>query len=293
MKKIILSLVILIISLYLTQAVNQYTIDSTGQFISVFSYFLIFISVVIFVSLRHISKKKLESKVITKNLWFSIATALLLLVLFNDQFNVSKQYRATSIVITAIGDKNESSHGSEVWLTGIVIDQQKEDLSLIEHSSDWEFKEGALFNHSNQPATLNLSIPEGKNIKLQFLAHNWSGKVSIKDGSEQQILDLYSNTPIDSEYTLKSNNVKASILSLAIIYTMAFVLLSGMLFLMLNLATGRKGYSSLIFLVVYYFVFKGVTISFNFNEIVSFTYFIGSVIIGILFVNMLLPLLKK
>jgi hypothetical protein len=249
--------------------------------------------VVIFVSLRHISKKKLESKVITKNLWFSIATALLLLVLFNDQFNVSKQYRATSIVITAIGDKNESSHGSEVWLTGIVIDQQKEDLSLIEHSSDWEFKEGALFNHSNQPATLNLSIPEGKNIKLQFLAHNWSGKVSIKDGSEQQILDLYSNTPIDSEYTLKSNNVKASILSLAIIYTMAFVLLSGMLFLMLNLATGRKGYSSLIFLVVYYFVFKGVTISFNFNEIVSFTYFIGSVIIGILFVNMLLPLLKK
>lgn len=217
MKKIKLSLSILLLiitSIYATELIDRYTINSMLQYSMVLIYFLI-ISLVIYIIYITMSRKQTNTKLIL----IAVFTSIILTLIARDAYD-NHRYLDSNIVISALGTKNDQSGGSEVWITKILVDGRLQDLSRIETSSGWVYQSKAIVSSENQPAVLELKLPRSKDISVFFLRHEWSGEASIKDRNELINLDLYSKDSKDLEYIVKNNeNEDRSLLSkIAVIF---------------------------------------------------------------------------
>jgi hypothetical protein len=97
--------------------------------------------------------------------------------------------------VVATGEKNERSHGSEVWILGL-WDEGKMWIppSALSLGEGWEMRDGVPLSFRDQPSTLTWQgVTNG--LRLQFLRHDRSGKALIRWDEEEITLDLYAPTP--------------------------------------------------------------------------------------------------
>lgn len=233
MKRVFQLIIIILNSWYLTEAVDQVTLDSKLQYIFVFIYFCFLCTLVVFLFNKFLvqTQRKRHS---TKLQVYSLIIAIIVILIGGEGFNHHK-YQATEIEIVAKGEKNISSQSTEVWITGVTVDNNEEDLHRFEHPGYWEIREDALLSTTNQPAEVKLNFPPAENINISFLKHDWSGIILIKDGQEKKEIDLYSKKSENYIYEVKSNkSTQFSVLSVKD-YLLAYILLHGLTYVVLTI----------------------------------------------------------
>lgn len=163
------------------------------------------------------------------------------------------------IEIIALGDKQEASSGTEVWLVGLVNQDQLVDLQELPLTEGWEYREGNLLSYQDQPNELKIKVNTGEaTTSLNFLKHAYSGKVKIVDGQEETIVDLYDaqsdyyqyNVTKESTQKLINNSILRFI---EVVYLLTIILFIGIYKLKkktkLNSNHGAKSRSSGIDLI--------------------------------------------
>jgi hypothetical protein len=105
--------------------------------------------------------------------------------------------REVHLELTALGEKNPSSQGSEVWVHGLLSSANGHPVSLQPEriAGQWKAQEEALLSEGTPPATLRWVGSIDQDAQLVLTQHAWSGSVSITLNGETQRVDLYSATP--------------------------------------------------------------------------------------------------
>ncbi len=102
-----------------------------------------------------------------------------------------------TITLTAGTSKNFNSNSYEVWLTDVIIDENKLPLSRIDLSNfNWIFTNDSIAyvgGAAGKGSELDLNIPYNNSLELAFSSHSWSGNLNIKDSKNEIIHDLYSS----------------------------------------------------------------------------------------------------
>ncbi len=103
--------------------------------------------------------------------------------------------KITTIKITATGEKDENSLGSEVWLAQISEAKISSSIPLEDRCSDeWEEIDGLLVSTSNQPSEIICAIETEKEILIKFGTHPWSGIVEVQANNQTFARDLFGNS---------------------------------------------------------------------------------------------------
>lgn len=122
-----------------------------------------------------------------------IICSLIFTLLFVCLVPLNKLPQQSTLEITATGEKNPDSLGSEVWIQSIIISpDQKIEFDKLSKSEGWEIKDKSLFSYQNQPASIKWSGWLNKNLSIALTSHPWSGKVLFRWNGTEQIVDLYS-----------------------------------------------------------------------------------------------------
>lgn len=115
-----------------------------------------------------------------------------------DKFDRKKTFSDwNEVIIRSLGQKNQKSGGSEVWLLSIRSDRGLilcSDLFEPGVHENWDIVscdaspiENALFLHEKKE--IRLYLPPS--ARLEFLSHDWSGQIEILMGSHVTRIDLY------------------------------------------------------------------------------------------------------
>ncbi|MCL9662829.1 DUF6020 family protein [Paenibacillus hunanensis] len=171
----------------------------------------------------------------------SILLIIILIAYSITLINSSSLWSASyhQIVITATGEKSGDSKGSEVWITGITVDDQMLDLSAVSFdNTEWAIKDGKIVSYSDlapQPASTTLTL-QGNHISIQFLKHQWSGKVEVTADNQKNSYDLYSATPssIESNLSFKPSFNLMGLLILTCVFLLIISIILCVFFEMLN-----------------------------------------------------------
>ncbi|PNQ78290.1 hypothetical protein [Paenibacillus sp. F4] len=226
---IILFFVILADSIYLTDALTRFTVNSMLQYTFVLLYFFLLFSIIFCFTVIKIKKETSRSSY-RKKLLFSVISAAILLVLGNSML-VNHLYKPSTLEIVASGEKNVESKSTEVWVTDIFINGDKANFDYLPWSGGWQVKDKALLSSAKVPQSLKIKLPASKDIRVKFLKHEWSGIVVIKDGGKEKSLDLYSSKASSYEYKVNgSENHPSDIRRISDLF-MAFILLLSISFL--------------------------------------------------------------
>lgn len=257
MKKKTLALLFLMIvsdSIYLTNVVNRYTIESTVEYLFIFLYFFaIGVIVVYIINYFWIEMKAHSWKA---NIMLLLVLSVIIVGAGGGLFDNHK-YQSSHIEVNAIGENNENSKGSEVWLTKVSVDGSEMDLTELQ-SQEWEVRDGALLSYKEQPSTVIIDFPAARDITISFLQHEWSGAVKIKDGDNNELFDLYSDEVNTMQYTVKSNIAPESIYS-KVDFLMAVILVYSLIVCIFLL--GRKNlvwFGTCIYLCYCFYLYQNI-----------------------------------
>ena len=94
--------------------------------------------------------------------------------------------------VTALGEKNAASHGTEVWVQGLYSEVSGRRLSLepMRVSGEWEEKYGKLLSAGRPAATLRWEGSLDQEAVLKIVRHPYSGMVRVALDGETQTVDL-------------------------------------------------------------------------------------------------------
>lgn len=119
---------------------------------------------------------------------------------YNDKRNVA-------VEITPSSDKNKNSKSNEIWIEKVTVDGIDLDLATLKRNGTWDLKYNMLFhNSSDNNDTLKWVWEASREVDIQFLSHDWSGKVNVKINDSNRVIDLYNETQTKVNIT-DSNNV--------------------------------------------------------------------------------------
>jgi len=168
----------------------------------------------LFIIFRFISdvfyKKYKEKTFGIKGILGSILLSILLLGADGDYLipQIKTIRRTADITVIALGEKNEKSASSEVWLLHITNNDTAYDLNNIVIDSGWTRKDGAIYSYQHQPDSIHVKIENPHHASLKFLRHDWSGLAKIRIGNQEDIVDLFKANP-QSDYIYKVDASKA------------------------------------------------------------------------------------
>ena len=112
------------------------------------------------------------------------------------------RWRSRRVTIQATGTKRAESSGCQVWLLGVRTGERPDGLPLARLEFDpraWDAvaDEHARFGASlmtSRRARLEFFAPIDSNLRLDFLMHDWSGRVTITAAGHTSVMDLYAPT---------------------------------------------------------------------------------------------------
>jgi hypothetical protein len=165
-------------------------------------------------------------------LFISLIISALVVGASHHLLDINIHEKPISITITATGDKNENSNGSEVWITEIKLDGNLYDMSSIKYTDNWEFRNGALLSYKDRPASLNLVLPGSNKLEVTLLKHDWSGLVSIDYGDRNETIDLYSKYRSSYKHIINNTNL----VHLGLSSLLATIVIAFIIFLFLRLS---------------------------------------------------------
>ena len=112
------------------------------------------------------------------------------------------RWRGRRVTIEATGTKHPESGGCQVWLLGVRTSEHPDGLPLAclefdpqawEAVADDHVRFGASLMTSGR-ATLELFAPIDSCLRLDFLMHDWSGRLTITAARHTSVIDLYAPT---------------------------------------------------------------------------------------------------
>ena len=123
--------------------------------------------------------------------------SLIFALLFSHTFFSSffaKSLKSTETVITATGDKNKKSGGSDIRIVRILLDGEELSFDSIQKDGDWLHADGVwMVVNPDQPCRLTFSANDVKNLQIDFQRHDGSGIVEVAvNGKRLRRIDLYS-----------------------------------------------------------------------------------------------------
>ncbi|MBC7926957.1 MAG: hypothetical protein H7039_15010, partial [Bryobacteraceae bacterium] len=108
---------------------------------------------------------------------------------------------AWQVRITALAEMDPSARAAQVWLYDISTPQQRTDWSkvIFKDGSPWVLRKDGPYSTNRPVAFVTGEKPQslmatltGNPLRLRFLRHPWSGKVSVTINGKTEILNLYS-----------------------------------------------------------------------------------------------------
>ena len=113
-----------------------------------------------------------------------IVIAVSVLLTFLYRYMLPKE---TVVIITATGEKNEASNGTEVWLNYFAPDGKPYDLTKYV-PDDWQLINNVPVTNKG---TIEFKIKRFHNLHISFVAHPWSGIIEITTPAGTARYDLY------------------------------------------------------------------------------------------------------
>lgn len=112
----------------------------------------------------------------------------------------------TEVTVSALGEKNEKSEGLEVILTSVLVDGKEVSLRKI-FPTGWINQNGSLvWRDYDQPAdlsqTLTGKISLASDYQFVFSQNKWRGMASVQVGEQKEIIDLFTPTEADDNYSV-------------------------------------------------------------------------------------------
>jgi hypothetical protein len=97
------------------------------------------------------------------------------------------------VEVTALGQRNDQSQGTEVWAYGLFLpDGSPAPLKPEPLSGRWEEKEaGVWISHGQPEATLRWEGRLARGSQLRLLRHSWSGRARVTVNGQAQEVDLH------------------------------------------------------------------------------------------------------
>lgn len=144
--------------------------------------------------------------------------------------------------IEAMGEKNEASQGTEVWIKSIQVDDRLIDLQSLAQEGGWEFKNGKLVSYENQPQQLSEMLEYMDSIKIELIEHPYSGKAVISINDEVEEVDLYNS--VESTKLIEEKAEQIPIVSVTVIVYIGWFILElllSMIICLLILLLGKNG----------------------------------------------------
>ncbi|NEN84298.1 ArnT family glycosyltransferase [Paenibacillus elgii] len=116
------------------------------------------------------------------------------------------------IEITNLFERDANSKGSELWIFSIKADNELVNWDKIKTVGNWELREDSrgqqnktLLSYMNERETkLILDVKYKEKLEIDFLKHDYSGKVQLKIDNKVDIINLYS--PNQTSYLFKIQN---------------------------------------------------------------------------------------
>lgn len=127
-------------------------------------------------------RKKIEIIVICSIL--SICTIIM--------FGLVPKYSSdTNILsITALGEKDSLSKGTEVWIDKISVDESRMTLGNLDLPEGWIDK-GRVVSYTNQPNQLDVKVNMSNDLNVALVKHPYSGYAKIEFLGHEEIINLY------------------------------------------------------------------------------------------------------
>ncbi len=126
--------------------------------------------------------------------------------------SLASQHR---LEIVATGQKNPASQGSEVWVTGLFLNNGTQvDTADFQLDGKWEMRNGVPLSYQQQPATLRWQGMVDGDVKLRLLSHPWSGVVAINWDGVSQTVDLYAESGTQKDIILPAGAASPGLPSL-------------------------------------------------------------------------------
>lgn len=105
------------------------------------------------------------------------------------------------LTIEVVGEKDENSGGTEIWLDSISKDGESMNLNTLPLGDNWENR-GRIYNPGNERSCWKICIRSKKETVITFLTHPYSGIVKITDPEGNvEVINLYSSEEGKCEYT--------------------------------------------------------------------------------------------
>ena len=207
--------------------VNNY-IAGKGQFLFVFLYFIFMLSIIIHFIFR--MKKT-----------YSIGMIILLIFvsgciswICKDSMLITFPQDEITIHITATGEKNENSQGTEIWISEITADNENVDLSTVWHDDVWTYDKNTEYLYAvpkDRESILEFSFRKESVIQIGFIKHEWSGLVSVDStNGVNETIDLYDKDGDNVVYSIevpRTTNISWQIIS----FGAAWLLIYGILYI--------------------------------------------------------------
>ncbi|WEK37596.1 MAG: hypothetical protein P0Y53_08785 [Candidatus Pseudobacter hemicellulosilyticus] len=176
----------------------------------------------------------------------------------------------TLVRITALGEKNDSAKGTEVWVQHIFNNETTYSLDNLHPPRDWESRFNFLYSLKTGSTPLEIYLENAVNPRIRFLKHPWSGKMKIEDAAGTNIVDLYN--PVEDSYEYKASTGLASVtqkgsaLKIVLLKTISILAIGCLLYALLLLLNTPKNPFLLTIPLWAFCFFPNTLISFSFIQ---------------------------
>jgi SAM-dependent methyltransferase/cephalosporin hydroxylase len=112
------------------------------------------------------------------------------------------RHHSSVVKIHVLGKKNPDSHDTQVWLLAVRTKHTPEGIplySLDYETEKWQLVDDIFVPHARSlmtktEANINIYTARDRDLRLDFLMHNWSGQVAIVVAGQYFVFDLYAET---------------------------------------------------------------------------------------------------
>lgn len=201
LKPIMNILIVMLLAFYGTEKflVNNY-IAGKWQFLFVMLYFILMLSIIIYLIFK-------------MNIKFSVGIRVLLIIISGclawvcrEDMLITFPQDEFTVYITATGEKNENSQGTEIWISEITVDNKRVDLSTVWHDDAWTYDKSTEYLYAvpkDKESILEFSFIKAGVIRIEFIRHEWSGIVSVdSNNGDTEVIDLYKKNGDNIVYSI-------------------------------------------------------------------------------------------
>lgn len=143
-------------------------------------------------------KNLINRKILLMSMAISIVLTVLLCSTILKNIFVFWPDNTVNLSITATGEKNINSWGTDVRIETIIVNGKDFiDLNKVNFSEPWRIDSNLLACYGttpSNPSSIYLTLNNVRNVAVKFIKQNGSGLVNIEAGDRKETIDLYTKS---------------------------------------------------------------------------------------------------